>query len=69
MVWGIISAAGTGPLVRLRGRINGEVYKQILRQHALPYLRNAGIENPIFMQDNAPCHTCKKISHSLLKKS
>ena len=41
MVWGIISASGTGPLVRLRGRINGEIYKQILQQHALPYLRNA----------------------------
>ena len=61
MVWGIISAAGTSPLVRLRGRINGKVYRQILRQHALPYLRNAGIKNPIFMQNNAPCHTYKKI--------
>ena len=61
IVWGVISAAGTGPLVRLHGRINGEVYKQIIRQHALPYLRSSSVQSPIFMQDNAPCHSCKKV--------
>lgn len=61
MVWGIISAAGTGPLARLHGRINGEVYKEVIRQHALPCLRSSGVQRPIFMQDNAPCHTCKKV--------
>ena len=61
MVWGIISAAGTGPLVRLHGKINGEVYKQIIRQHAIPFLRSSELQSPIFMQDNAPCHTCKKV--------
>ncbi len=55
----IVSRTISAALVRLCGKINGEVYKQILRQHALPYLRNANIENTIFMQDNAPCHTCK----------
>ena len=68
MVWGIISAAGTGPLVRLRGKINGEVYKQILRQHAVPYLRNVNIENPIFMQDNAPCHICKTVKSYFIEE-
>ena len=41
MVFGMISAAGPGPLVRLHGRINAAVYKEMLRQHVLPTLRSA----------------------------
>ena len=29
MVWGVFSAAGPGPLVRLHGRVNAEVYRQL----------------------------------------
>ena len=57
MVFGMISAAGPGPLVRLHGRINAAVYKEMLRQHVLPTLRSAANQPAIFMQDNAPCHT------------
>ena len=32
MVWGMMSAAGCGPPVHLKGTINAEVYKQILKQ-------------------------------------
>jgi transposase len=61
MVWGVISADGTGPLVRLHGRVNAEVYKQLLQQHLLPYLGATRLQPPTFMQDNAPCHTAKKV--------
>ena len=61
MVFGMISAAGPGPLVRLHGRINEAVYKEMLRQHVLPTLRSAANQPTIFMQDNAPCHTAKSI--------
>ena len=44
MVFGIISAAGRGPLVRLHGRINAAVYKEMLRQHVLPTLRSAAYQ-------------------------
>ena len=61
MVFGMISAAGPGALVRLHGRINAAVYKEMLRQHVLPTLRSAANQPAIFMQDNAPCHTAKFI--------
>lgn len=60
MVWGVISSFGVGPLVRLHGKVNADVYKQLLIQHVVPYLR-ATTPNAIFMQDNAPCHKAKKV--------
>ena len=41
------------------GNINAAKYIQILDEHLLPYLRQLGIENYIFQDDNAPCHTAK----------
>ena len=61
MVWGMISSAGVGPIVRFHGNINASVYKELLRQHALPHLRKGTVETPIFMQDNAPCHKAKTV--------
>ena len=59
MVWGIISSEGLGPLVRLYhgghglyGKVNAEVYKQILQQHGISNLRLVANQPPIFMQDN-----------------
>lgn len=59
MVWGMMSSAGVGPLIRIQGTVNAEVYKQILIQHAIPTLQT--VPNSMFMQDNAPCHKAKKI--------
>ena len=41
MVFGMISAAGTGPLIRLHGKINATVYKEILKKHVVTNLRTA----------------------------
>ena len=38
MVFGMITTAGTVPLVRLNGKINATVYKEILNKHVLPIL-------------------------------
>ena len=38
MVWEMISSAGVGHIVRFHGDINASVYKELLRQHALPHL-------------------------------
>ena len=56
MVFGMISATGIGPLVRLHGKINATVYKDILKKH-VPNLRTTINQPVIFMQDNALCHT------------
>ena len=67
MVWGIISSAGVGPTVRFRGNINASVYKEVLRQRALPHLRKGTVRTPIFMQDNAPC-TKLKLCYVFLRR-
>ena len=42
MVWGMISAEGSsGPLVRLHGRVNAAIDKELVKQHVLPVLRNS----------------------------
>ena len=64
MVFGIISVAGTGPLVRLRGKINTTVYKEILKKHVVPNLRTAINQPAVFMQDNTLCHTAKSVDIS-----
>ena len=61
MAFGMISDAGTGPLVKLHGKINETVYKEILKKHVVPNLRTAINQPAVFMQDNAPCHTAKSV--------
>lgn len=68
MVWGIVSAAGTGPIVRLHGVVNAAVYKQLLIHHCIPYLQSFDIQPQIFMQDNAPCHSAKSVKSYIESK-
>ena len=56
MVWGMISRDGVGSLVRLQGKVNAGVYKQLVKDHVFPVPRNSTKQPSIFMQDNAPCH-------------
>ena len=60
IVFGMISTADTGPLVRLHGKINITVYKEILKKHVLN-LRTAINQLAVFMQDNTPYHTAKSV--------
>ena len=53
MVWGMISGDGVGSLVRLQGKVR--VYKQLVKGHVLPVLREPTKQPSIFIQDNAPC--------------
>ena len=52
----MISRDGGDPLVRLQRKVNARVYKQLVKDHILPVLRNSSKQPSIFMQDNAPCH-------------
>ena len=61
MVFVMISAARTVPLVRLHCRINATVYKKILKKHVGPNLRTAINQRAVFIQDNAPCRTVKSV--------
>ena len=68
MVLGIISAVGTGHLVKLHSKINSTVYKEILKKHVVPNLRTAINQPAVFMQDNAPCHIAKSVKTFLSEK-
>ena len=68
MVWGIMSASGVGPLVRLHGRVNAEVYRHLLQQNAISYLSTMR-QDALFMQDNAPCHKAKKVMDFLKEQN
>ena len=61
MVFGMILAAGTGSLVRLHGKINATVYKEILKKYDVLNLRTAINQPAISMQDNTPYHRAKSV--------
>ena len=50
IVLGKIPVAGKRPLVRLHGKINAAVYKEILKKHVAPNLRTAINQPSVFMQ-------------------
>ena len=56
MMFGIFFIHVTYPLVRLNTRVNTAIYKNLLEDHVIPSINNSGINDTIFMQDNAPCH-------------
>ena len=39
MLWGCFSAKGTGQLHRIKGRMNGAMYREILSDNLLPSVR------------------------------
>ena len=65
MVWEMISGDGVGPLVQLQGKLNEGVYKELVKDHVLPELRNSTKQPSIFMQDNAPCHKAMVVMNFL----
>ena len=68
MVFAMISAAGTRPLVMLHGKINATVYEEILKKYVLPDLRNVINQPVVFLQDNAPYHRAKSVKTFFLRK-
>ena len=61
IVFGMISAVGTGPLVKQHGKINPNVYKEILKKHVFLNLRIAINETAVFWQNNDLCHTAMSV--------
>lgn len=68
IVWGCFSWYGVGPLFRINGIMNAEMYKHILKDVMLPYARS---DMPLiwkFMHDNDPKHTAKIIKKFIEKE-
>ncbi len=66
MVWGCMSAAGTGELQFIEGTMNANMYCDILKQSRIPSLQRLG-RRAVFQHDNDPKHTSKSTT-ALLKK-
>ncbi len=54
MVWGCMSAAGTGELQFIEGTMNANMYCDILKQSMIPSLRRLG-RRAVFQHDNDHC--------------
>ena len=68
MIWGCISSKGYGRLHICEGNMNGEKYIKVLQDRLMPTIEESGIDNPIFQQDSAPCHTCRSVKTFLSGK-
>ena len=66
MVWGCMSAAGTGELQFNEGTTNAKMYCDILKQSMIPCLQKLG-RRAVFQHDNDRKHTSKTTT-ALLKK-
>lgn len=62
-VWGAVTAAGLGPLVRLDGRFNGKKYCELIEQVVLPYALDGPFKDGLFyfQHDLSPIHTCRDV--------
>ena len=61
MVWGCMGWEGTGKLVEVEGRMNGQQYVDILDNNLWESMKILAIdpEIAVFQQDNDPKHTSK----------
>ncbi|KAG2462665.1 TCB1 transposase, partial [Polypterus senegalus] len=60
MLWGCFSAAGTGRLVRIKGKMTAAMYRDILDENLLRSTLDLRLGRWfIFQQDNDPKHTVK----------
>ena len=67
MMWGCMSWQGVGYATKIDGRMDGDLYLQILKDELLETLQFYGLDpaDIIFQQDNDPKHTCKKVKEWL----
>ena len=68
MVWGCMSAAGTGELQFIEGTMNANMYCDILKHSMIPSLRRLG-RRAVFQHYNDPKHTSKPSDSSGLSLS
>lgn len=60
MIWGCMSANGTGNFQFIDGTVNALKYQEILSNNLLPSVEKLHPDgNFIFQQDGASCHTAK----------
>ncbi|KAI3352038.1 hypothetical protein L3Q82_020855 [Scortum barcoo] len=69
MLWGCFSAKGPGRLIRVKERMNGAMYREILSENLLPSARALKMKHGwVFQHDNDPKHTARAMKEWLRKK-
>ncbi|KAK3570715.1 hypothetical protein QTP86_025264 [Hemibagrus guttatus] len=69
MLWGCFSAKGPGRLIRVKERMNGAMYREILSKNLLPSARALKMKRGwVFQHDNDPKHTARAMKEWLHKK-
>ncbi|KAK3547237.1 hypothetical protein QTP86_017820 [Hemibagrus guttatus] len=69
MLWGCFSAKGPGRLIRVKERMNGAMYREILSKNLLPPARALKMKRGwVFQHDNDPKHTARATKEWLRKK-
>uniref|UniRef100_A0A4W5LJX2 Transposase Tc1-like domain-containing protein n=1 Tax=Hucho hucho TaxID=62062 RepID=A0A4W5LJX2_9TELE len=69
MLWGCFSAKGPGRLIRVKERMNGAMYREILSENLLPSARALKMKcGWVFQHDNDPKHTARATKEWLRKK-
>ncbi|KAK3558682.1 hypothetical protein QTP86_023229 [Hemibagrus guttatus] len=69
MLWGCFSAKGPGRQIRVKERMNGAMYREILSKNLLPSARALKMERGwVFQHDNDPKHTARATKEWLRKK-
>ncbi|KAK3515170.1 hypothetical protein QTP70_008170 [Hemibagrus guttatus] len=69
MLWGCFSAKGPGRLIRVKERMNGAMYREILSKNLLPSARALKMKHGwVFQHDNEPKHTARATKEWLRKK-
>ena len=70
ILWVGFSAAGTGRLARIEGKMNGAEYSEILDKNLLQSAQDLRLGRRFtFQQDNYPKHTAKPTQEWLRDKS
>ena len=70
MLWGCFSAAGTGRLDRIEGKMNGAKYREILDENLLQSTHDLILGRRFtYQHDNNPKHTAKTTQEWLRDKS
>ncbi|CDQ87411.1 unnamed protein product [Oncorhynchus mykiss] len=69
MLWGCFSANGPGRLIRVKERMNGAMYREILSENLLPSARALKMKRGwVFQHDNDPKHIAQATKEWLRKK-
>ncbi|KAK3567512.1 hypothetical protein QTP86_019940, partial [Hemibagrus guttatus] len=69
MLWGCFSAKGPGRLIRVKERVNGAMYHEILSKNLLPSARALKMKRGwVFQHDDDPKHTARATKEWLCKK-